>query len=154
MKLAEGRSTSVEADDHLRNVKLFKSNRHLVIDDAPTNRALLRQYLEGAGPSIIVDEAEDGEVAFEKVVALGADGYDVIWTDYSMPKMNGLELARAVRGLGFKKYLVIVTGSIATRDHVVAEDVGVDLVCLKPLRKKSLDRLSIMQLWGQNDGEK
>ncbi len=138
-------TTGATRDDHLKNIELCKTNRHLVVDDAKTNRSLLRLCLEGKSKAIAVDEAENGCVALEKVIAIGVDGYDVIWTDVDMPIMTGLELTKQLRSVGFRKYVVVVTGNAA--NGKACKDAGVDLVCFKPIRRRSLDALAVMQLF-------
>jgi CheY-like chemotaxis protein len=142
-----GQSEEETSKDHLANVKLCKTNRHLVVDDAKTNRTLLKLHLEAKSASIVVHEAENAVEALQKVAEVGSDGYDVIWTDFDMPGMNGLELSRKLRGVGFAKYLVIASGNMSLENQTACLQAGVDLVRLKPLRRKSLYGLAIMQLF-------
>ncbi len=60
---------------------------------------------------------------------------------------NGLELSKQLRCEGFVKYLVVVSGNISMEKHMACLQAGVDLVRLKPLRRKSLYALAIMQLF-------
>ena len=133
------------AEEHIANVEKKKVCRHLVVDDAATNRSILKLYLESQ--KLVVDEADSGDTAMEKLRELGKEGYDVIWTDLSMKGMGGLELAREARKFGFDRYLVVLSGNVKPEQQVQLKEVGVDLVCLKPLRKKTLLELSVMRLY-------
>ena len=64
----------------------------LVVDDDAAVRYTLRNVLEDAG--LTVDEAEDGEVALAK---LAEQSFHLVLTDLRMPKLNGLQLLRALR---------------------------------------------------------
>lgn len=68
--------------------------RILVVDDAPAVRRSMRLYLEQAGDCTICGEAENGQVAIDRVRELQPD---VVILDLSMPVMNGLEAARVIK---------------------------------------------------------
>ena len=58
----------------------------LVVDDAETNRELLRNMLEN---DYLVDMAEDGEQALQKLQE-GHDGMAALLLDLHMPKADGI----------------------------------------------------------------
>jgi len=64
----------------------------LVVDDDPTGRALLREILLQDGYSVL--EAEDGEFALELI---DQKPVDLLITDRSMPRMDGLELLASLK---------------------------------------------------------
>ena len=71
--------------------------RVLLADDHPVWRAGVRDLL-GAEPDLsVVAEAADGEAALD---ALRAGGVDVAVLDMEMPRVTGVEVARAVRAEG------------------------------------------------------
>jgi len=72
-------------DDHPKRI--------LVVDDHPDNVQVLRARLEARG--YIVDEAEDGEQALERVYA--APPPDLILLDVMMPKIDGFEVVRRIK---------------------------------------------------------
>jgi len=65
----------------------------LVVDDEPQNRTLLRDPLEAFGYR--VEEAENGIQALQKIAAHPPD---VILLDLMMPKMDGFEVCRQLKG--------------------------------------------------------
>jgi two-component system chemotaxis response regulator CheY len=79
---------------------MSRSPRILIVDDMPAVRMILRNMLETAGYSDLV-EAEDGEQAWEllrnSVDAAGIPAVRLIVSDWNMPGMTGIELLRAVR---------------------------------------------------------
>jgi CheY-like chemotaxis protein/HPt (histidine-containing phosphotransfer) domain-containing protein len=66
----------------------------LLAEDHPVNRAVIVQQLDLVG--FHVDVAEDGEEAFERFVGSGGR-YGLVLTDLNMPRMDGYELAQAIR---------------------------------------------------------
>jgi two-component system chemotaxis response regulator CheY len=76
------------------------STRILVVDDMPAVRLILRNMLEEAGFTHVV-EAEDGDVAWQairaSIVGGPADRIGLVICDWNMPAMTGVELLRAVR---------------------------------------------------------
>lgn len=85
--------------------------RYLVIDDSPTMRKILIATLRTIGISDVI-EAGDGE---EGLAKLYAENVDFVITDWNMPKMTGLELAKAVRGDDRIKHIPILM--VTTRDQ-------------------------------------
>jgi len=85
--------------------------RFLVIDDSPTMRKILIAALRTVGFTDVV-EAGDGEEALTKI---HTENIDFVITDWNMPKMTGLELAKAVRCDDRIKHLPIIM--VTTRDQ-------------------------------------
>lgn len=70
-----------------------KNIRILVVDDFPTMRRIVRSLLRKNG-FLNVKEASDGAIALEMVKK---GDFDLIISDWNMPKMNGFELLAAIR---------------------------------------------------------
>ena len=92
----ENAAAAPEQNATLDSAKLPK--HVLVVDDAPVNRAVLTALLENAGVAS-VSEAVDGEEAFSALASAfkGGNPYDMVFSDYWMPNMNGLELIEKLR---------------------------------------------------------
>ncbi|MCX5797422.1 MAG: hybrid sensor histidine kinase/response regulator [Elusimicrobia bacterium] len=69
------------------------ARRLLVVDDSPTVREVERQLLEKQGYE--VDMSINGMDAWN---ALQSQRYDAVISDIDMPRMNGLELVKRIRG--------------------------------------------------------
>lgn len=80
-----------------------KHMKILVAEDQQVSRLILTTYLREWGYD--VTEATNGLEALEHIRANGFD-FDMLITDWSMPEMDGLELASRVRLLSEKtKYI-------------------------------------------------
>jgi DNA-binding NarL/FixJ family response regulator len=77
-----------------------------IADDHPIFRHGLRQLIERTPQLVVVDEAEDGETAWQKLAATDAD---VAILDVDMPGRDGFEIARAIRDARLKVAVVFLT---------------------------------------------
>ena len=68
----------------------------LIVDDNPTVRKAVKSVLEAQPGFEVCGEAANGQEAVDKAQQLSPD---LIIMDLSMPVMNGLEAARALREL-------------------------------------------------------
>ncbi|WP_207423220.1 PAS domain S-box protein [Desertivirga brevis] len=109
----------------------------LVVDDNAINRLLARKVLEKW--SLIVEFAENGKEAVEKVMA---KDYDLVLMDIHMPVMSGEEAVEVIRDLPEVKYqrlpILALTGSVAQDDEGRYSKAGMDGFILKPFDPKIL----------------
>jgi len=80
--------------------------RILIADDHPIFRHGLRQVIERIPELIIVDEASDGEAAWQKLCGTAVD---IAILDIDMPGRDGFEIARNVRDADLKVALIFLT---------------------------------------------
>ena len=74
------------------------ARRVLVVDDNETNRRVLAEQLKNADYEVeVADSAVDALTVLQRAVDSG-NPYQVVLTDHRMPGIDGLELARRIRG--------------------------------------------------------
>lgn len=105
--------------------------RILVVDDQPENSALLRQLLERAGFPVRV--AANGA---EAIAAFQDWRPHLIWMDWRMPVMDGLEATRRIRGLpgGRDTKIVALTASVFQEERARLLAAGTDDFIRKPIQ--------------------
>jgi class 3 adenylate cyclase/CheY-like chemotaxis protein len=109
--------------------------RILVVDDSETNRDILDARLKTQGYEVI--QAADGE---EALAAAKRDTPDLILLDVMMPKLDGFEVCRRIRGdtsLPFMP-IILVTAKSDTKDVVIGLDAGADEYLTKPIDQAAL----------------
>lgn len=101
----------------------------LVIEDHPDQRDLLAIVLQREGYRVIT--AANGVEALEK---LESEPIQIALSDIMMPKMDGFELIKRIRGnASFKSiYLILITARIQEGDRVRGLDLGADDYITKP----------------------
>ena len=103
----------------------------LAVEDDAVARAVLRQALRRLGHDVV--EAADGEAAWS---ALQDDPVRVVVSDWMMPRLDGLELCRRIRGRTNSEYIyfILLTSRDASEENQrSAADAGVDDFLTKPL---------------------
>jgi two-component system, sensor histidine kinase len=112
--------------------------RHiLIVEDGADNRESLQELLEAEGHK--VDIAIDGERGVEQALAVHPE---VALVDIGLPRLDGYEVARRIRGaMGAKIFLIAITGYGQPDDRARAAAAGFDVHITKPLDFQTLERL-------------
>lgn len=113
-----------------------KPERILIVDDTPLNIDLLEGILTPAG--YIVDSAESGEGALDKVVNVTPD---LVLLDVMMPKMDGYEVCRRIRAnkaLPYIPIIYITASEIEQKNIIEGLDAGGDDYIRKPFDRAEL----------------
>ena len=76
---------------------LLKDKKVLLVEDNELNREIAEDILTEEG--MVVDTAEDGDIAVEKMKNAEIGQYDIVLMDIQMPRMNGYEATKAIRNL-------------------------------------------------------
>jgi two-component system OmpR family response regulator len=104
----------------------------LIVDDDPSLRALIRDFLVGEGYD--VDEAEDG---ISMRSALARRPAEIIILDVMMPGEDGLSIARSLAGQDGVG--IIMVSALGTEtDRIIGLEVGADDYLAKPVSPREL----------------
>ena len=109
------------------------SLRALVVEDEPDLALAVRLHLEAEG--FTVEVAGDGDAA---VLAAREGRFDVILLDLRLPKRDGIDVLRTIRGAGDRTPVVCVTARAEERDRVLGLDLGADDYVTKPFSSAEL----------------
>ena len=83
--------------------------RILHLEDDPADARLIREQLRRSGLDVAITVAGSGE-AF--AVALSQGGFDLVLSDYHVPRFNGLEALELVRSRAPQLPFILVTGAL------------------------------------------
>jgi two-component system, OmpR family, response regulator MprA len=107
--------------------------RVLVVDDDPPLRRMLARTLSAEGYEVSV--AADGGAALAQAERTAPD---VIVLDVAMPGVDGLTVARRLRGKGLPTPILMLTARDAVPDRVAGLEAGADDYLVKPFAVQEL----------------
>ena len=99
----------------------------LIVEDSDFNRDLLVQIFED---HYDIELAEDGQTAVEM---FSGKQPDLILMDIGLPKLSGLEAARAIRQKAANVPIIAVTSRVMPGDRERAIEAGCDDFVPKPI---------------------
>lgn len=113
----------------------LEGKKILLVEDSELNREIATDILEEQG--LIVDTAEDGDIAVEKMKNAVPGQYDLILMDIQMPRMNGYDATRAIRNLSDPSIAMIpiiaMTANAFEEDKQNAYNAGMNGHLAKPI---------------------
>ena len=110
-----------------------KGVRILVVEDDPSTRELLREFLLEEGWTVKL--AQDGKEALLKV---RKESFDLVLTDLKMPRMNGIQLLREMRKIAPYIRVVAMSATEDSRTTVKMKELGVCDFITKPFYLNSV----------------
>lgn len=113
----------------------FRGRRVLLVEDNELNREIAVEILHEYG--FLVDTAENGATAVDKVQTSPADRYDLVLMDIQMPVMDGYTATRRIRALNDPARaavpIVAMTANVFEEERKRAFDCGMNGFLSKPL---------------------
>ena len=136
---------TAEASDPAANLDFLRGRRVLLAEDNDMNREIATELLEEQG--LLVEPAEDGDIAVEKIRAALDRGepayYDFVLMDIQMPRMDGFAATGLIRALpwpeGFHLPIIAMTANAFDEDRRHALEAGMDEHLAKPI--------DVLHLW-------
>ncbi len=122
-------------NSNLRQTTPARKYRILVVDDIPVNIQLLQTYLNSQNYETYI--ARNGEEALLQVEHVDPD---LILLDIMMPKMNGFETCKLIKGNARSRYtpIIMVTALNETDSRIKGIEAGADDFISKPFNKLEL----------------
>ena len=118
----------------------FRDKHLLLAEDNELNREIALEILGGYG--FVIDTAENGAEAVEKIAASRPGYYDMILMDIQMPVMDGYEATRLIRKLEEPKLasipILAMTANAFDEDRRAALSCGMNGFLSKPIDMKEV----------------
>ena len=109
--------------------------RVLIVDDVETNiyvaKGLLTPY------ELKIDSVDSGFGAIEKIK--NGCVYDIVFMDHMMPKMDGIEATKIIRGMGYDHPIVALTANAVAGQADIFLGNGFDDYISKPIDVRQLN---------------
>ena len=107
----------------------------LIVDDVETNlyvaEGLMKPY------ELQIETAVSGFDAISMIKA--GKSYDIVFMDHMMPKMDGIEAAKRIRGLGYDRPIVALTANAVVGQSEIFLQNGFDAFISKPIDIRNLN---------------
>ena len=130
----------------------LRGRRALVVDDNDNSRIVMREMLESM--TFDVTDVGSGPAAVMAVRQAHIAGrpFDIVYLDWRMPVMDGIETARRIKALGHTPENAVVMVSAFSREEVIkeAEPLGITHVIVKPLNPSNLFDITMQALGEQS----
>jgi len=107
----------------------MESMKILVVDDEAPIREMIKKGLSQMG-GYSVEVAQNGAEAIEKIEK---DIFDLVLTDLKMPKMDGLELLKNIKGTRPEVMVILMTAYGSIETAVEAMRIGANDYITKPI---------------------
>jgi two-component system sensor histidine kinase/response regulator len=128
----------------------LRGRRILIVDDNEIARQVLLEMLESM--TFKVTQASGGERALEMIAEAdnAGDPFEVVFLDWRMPMMDGIETARKIRKLRIRRQPHMAMITAYGREEIIreAEKAGLQDLLIKPVNASTLFDTTIRILGG------
>lgn len=118
----------------------MKGQTILLVEDNELNREIAGEILSEAG--FIVEQAEDGSIAIDKLLEKGPGYYKLVLMDIQMPIMDGYVATQTIRRFDNKELanipIIAMTANAFEEDKRKAFEMGMNAYVAKPIDLKQL----------------
>ncbi|MBR1628141.1 MAG: response regulator [Lachnospiraceae bacterium] len=141
------REMSSEESTRTKSRVPFKAEgaRLLVVDDTPMNLQVISGLLKFSG--VQIDTAADGRECIEK---FGSNDYDLVFLDYRMPGLDGIETLRELKRQFPEKAsripIISLTASAISGDRERMLDAGFTDYLAKPVNISQMEAMMMLYL--------
>lgn len=144
LKLQEGQETdSAVLPEEVFDQESLRGKRILLVEDNEINMEIAEELLSTQG--FLVDTAEDGSLALERVAHSEPGYYDLILMDIQMPVMDGHEATRKIRQLADRQLanipIIALSANAFAEDYQKSMDAGMNAHFPKPIDIHELQEL-------------
>lgn len=122
----------------------FRNAKVLLVDDNDINNIVTEQMLMNYG--VEVDIATNGYKAIE---LYKENEYDIVFMDYMMPDMNGIETISKIRELGDrgdKQLFIGLSSYVVEAFQAGLQKLNVELIITKPIKPEQLGFILLNEL--------
>jgi signal transduction histidine kinase len=109
--------------------------RVLLVEDEPLVARAALALLQHAGH--LVTHQPDGAEAWAYLSA-HAEDCDLLLADINMPQMNGVDLVRHARGIGFRGRILMMSGRVTPEEKRALDELRIDGILGKPFTAEQL----------------
>jgi len=124
----------------ITRLAMVDPKRILVMDDTATVADLIREMLLSMGHQVELSQT------VEEAMAMFEPGrFDLVITDYTMPRMNGMEFAHVLRQRAPEQLILLITGSTFSLQQSMSPQMPINGVLQKPFSVDEFQR-AVMEM--------
>ena len=109
----------------------------LVVDDVESNVYVAKGLLSPYG--LTIETSSSGFDAIKKIE--NGNVYDIIFMDYMMPRMDGIEAAKIIRVMGYSNAIIALTANALLGQEKMFLENGFDGFISKPIDSRELNHV-------------
>ena len=137
--------------DNVRSIlnafaNLSERKKVLIVDDSATVRKIIYRVLANCRFDMLISEVDSGK---EALALLHGTQPDIIFLDYHMPGLNGVEAAHYIRAENPAVKIVMISSKDMSTQHEACFNAGIFCLVKKPFFPKEVDFI-LHRLYGLN----